>query len=680
MNLKSKSLKDKPNHLINETSPYLLQHAHNPVDWYPWGDEALDRARNEDRPIILSIGYSSCHWCHVMERESFEHEGIAQLMNDYFICIKVDREERPDIDQVYMDAVQAMGVNGGWPLNVFLTPDQKPFYGGTYFPAAGWAQILSNINQAYRDQRDQLEKSANQFVSHMSLSETARMGLTGEGEAFDIIHLDQAFQQFFSKFDTEKGGLKKAPKFPMPNNWLFALRYHHLTGNHYALEQVKLTLKQIAYGGIYDQIGGGFSRYSVDDRWFAPHFEKMLYDNGQLVSLYSEAFRLTKEPLFKEVVYETISWLEREMTSPEGGFYSALDADSDGTEGKFYTWKEDELQDLCGDETPVISAYYNTTVAGNWEDGRNILFRKIDNKPLAKNLGISEDDLKSKVQDFKRVALEKRGERIRPGLDDKILTSWNAIMLKGLVDAYRAFGDDHFLELALKNAEFIDTRLTDGDNLCRTYKNGEAKLAGYLEDYAHLSDAMLHLYQVTFNEHWLSRSVDLTQFAVDHFLDNEDNLFFFTGDHSEQLIARKKELFDNVIPASNSVMANNLFILGKMTNKDEFIDLSITMLSRISKLISKDVSYLSNWAILMSYNVKLFSEIVISGSDLIPFSQELWLAYKPNAVVLGTRNKSSLSLLEGREAKSGKTQVYVCYNKTCQLPVESIADALKQLK
>jgi len=673
-------LKDKPNHLINETSPYLLQHAHNPVDWYPWSDEALDRARNEDKPIILSIGYSSCHWCHVMERESFEHEGIAQLMNAYFISIKVDREERPDIDQIYMDAVQAMGVNGGWPLNVFLTPDQKPFYGGTYFPAAGWAKMLSNINQAYRDQRDQLENSANQFISHMSLPETARMGLTGEGEEFDMIHLDQAFQQFFAKFDTEKGGVKKAPKFPMPNNWLFALRYHHLTGNHYALEQVKLTLKQIAYGGIYDQIGGGFARYSVDDRWFAPHFEKMLYDNGQLVSLYSETFRLTQEPLYKEVVYETITWLEREMLSPEGGFYSALDADSEGVEGKFYSWTEEELEDLCGDETPVISAYFNTTTAGNWEDGRNILFRKIDDNLLAKNLGLSEDILKLKVLEFKKAALNKRDERIRPGLDDKILTSWNAIMLKGLIDAYRAFGDDHFLELALKNAEFIDGKLKDGDKLFRTYKNGEAKLQGYLEDYAHLSDAFLHLYQVTFNEHWLSKSVDITQFAVDHFLDNEDHLFFFTGDHSEQLVARKKELFDNVIPASNSVMANNLFLLGKLTDKNEFMELSVAMLSRISKLIGKDVSYLSNWAILMSYNVKPFSEIVITGEEMISFGKELWLNYKPNVVVLGTEDKSTLALLEGREAKPGQMLVYVCYNKTCQLPVASVTDALSQLK
>jgi len=436
----------------------------------------------------------------------------------------------------------------------------------------------------------------------------------------------------------------------------------------------------MAYGGIYDQIGGGFSRYSVDDRWFAPHFEKMLYDNGQLVSLYSEAFRLTKDSLYKEVVYETISWLEKEMTSQEGGFYSALDADSEGIEGKFFTWTKEELEDVAGERTPLISAYYNTSSPGNWEEGRNILHRKIDDKALAKNLGLQEEALKSKIEEFKKAAYDKRNERIRPGLDDKILTCWNAIMLKGLVDAYKAFGEDRFLQLALKNAEFIDSRLADGNKLFRTYKNNDAKIEGYLEDYAHVADAFMQLYQVTFDERWLARAVEFTQFAVDHFLDKEDQLFFFTGDHAEKLVARKKELFDNVIPASNSVMANNLFLLGKMTDNTEFNDLSMAMLGKMAKLISKDVNYLSNWAVLMMYNLKPFSEIVISGTALIPFSRELWLEYKPNSVVLGTQGKSSLALLEGREAKYGKTQVYVCYNKACQLPVNSIKEATNLLK
>jgi len=667
------------NHLANETSPYLLQHAHNPVDWYPWGEEALNRAKEEDKPIILSIGYSSCHWCHVMERESFENETVANLMNDHYVCIKVDREERPDVDQIYMDAVQAMGVNGGWPLNVFLTSDQKPFYGGTYFPVPGWVQLLMNIRTAYNKERQKVEESADQFVESISMSETLKYKLNvGEMEA-DMLHLDQAFQKFSTRFDLQYGGVQKAPKFAMPNNWLFLLRYHHLTGNHYALEQVKLTLDQMAYGGIYDQVGGGFARYSVDEKWFAPHFEKMLYDNGQMVSLYSEAFQLTESDLYKKVVYETIGWLERELTNEEGAFYSALDADSEGTEGRFYTWTQEELQELCGDEIPLISAFYNTTLAGNWEEGRNILHRKLSDKELAKLFGISLDELQEKISKFKSAALKFREGRIRPGLDDKILTSWNAIMLRGLIDAYRAFGDQKFLDMALKNAHFIRSKLKNASTLFRTYKDGKAKLDAYLEDYAITIDAFTALYQVTFDEDWLNQADELAQHTIAHFFDNQENLFFYTSDESEQLVARKKEIFDNVIPASNSIMANNLFVLGKILDNEEYLKISGKMLSKVMEMVSKDVNYLSNWAILMTYQVKPFSEVVISGSKLKEFSDELNKHFLPNKVVLGTESKSDLPLLKGRNAKE-KTLIYVCYNKTCQLPVESVEEALEQVK
>ncbi len=670
----------KTNHLAGETSPYLLQHVYNPVDWYPWGEEALNRARDEDKPIILSIGYSSCHWCHVMERESFENESVAKIMNDFYVCIKVDREERPDVDQIYMDAVQAMGVNGGWPLNVFLTPEQKPFYGGTYFPVPGWVQLLININTAYKKERQKVEDSAGQLVASISLSETLKYNLNPGRVEFDMLYLDEAFQKFASRFDLEKGGVNKAPKFPMPNNWLFLLRYHHLTNNHYALEEVKLTLDQMAFGGIYDQVGGGFSRYSVDDRWFAPHFEKMLYDNGQLVSLYSEAYQQTQNVLYKEVVYSTIEWLEREMTSEEGGFYSALDADSEGTEGKFYTWFHEELMDLCGEEMLLISAYYNTTSVGNWEEGRNILYRKSSDLEMAKQFGITPEVLSEKINAFKDAALKKREERIRPGLDDKILTSWNALMTRGLVDAYRAFGDSKFLQMALKNGNFIISKLQIDKKLLRTYKNGNAKIDAYLEDYALVMDACIALYQVTFDERWLKEANQLAAYTVGHFYDQTEKLFFYTSNQGESLVARKKELFDNVIPASNSIMANSLFLLGKMLDDPNYVEIASGMLSKVANHIAKDVNYLSNWAILMTYFVRPFSEVVIVGPELRKISAELNTYYKPNKVLLGTIDKSDLPLFEDRDSKNDQTQIYVCYDKACQLSVETVNDALPLIK
>ncbi|MEQ9424673.1 MAG: thioredoxin domain-containing protein [Cyclobacteriaceae bacterium] len=670
----------KYNRLSKESSPYLLQHANNPVDWYPWGAEALKKAKAEDKPIILSIGYSACHWCHVMERESFENEAIAEIMNQHFVCIKVDREERPDVDQVYMDAVHAMGAHGGWPLNVFLTPDQKPFYGGTYFPPKGWEQLLQNVQVAFRDKRDEIDNSADKFTDTISLSESERMNLSGENAEFDILQLDDAYQQFSGQFDLERGGVKKSPKFPMPNNWLFVLRYWFLTKNHYALQHLKLTLKEMAYGGIYDQIGGGFARYSVDDRWFAPHFEKMLYDNGQLVSLYSEAFMATKDSLCRQVVYETIDWLEREMISEEGGFYAALDADSEGVEGRFYTWTQDELVDLCGDEAPVISAYYNTTAAGNWEDGRNLLHRIKSDEELAKQFKLTVNELDDIIEKFKNEALEKRNERIAPGLDDKILTGWNGIMLRGLIDAYRAFGESKFLTLALNNANFISDKLMDGDKLFRSYKNGEAKIDAYLDDYAAIIDAFSALYQVTFDEAWLNKADQLLKYCHAHFYDKDEQLFFYTDDSSEKLVARKKELFDNVIPASNSVMANNFFVVGKLLANDDYINHSISMVSKVAKVLTRQVSYLSNWAILMSHFMKPFNEVVISGDQAFDYLKGINENYQPNKVVVGTTSKSNLSLLKNRDAKPDKTLVYVCMNKTCKLPVGSVGEALKLME
>ncbi|MGD1960294.1 MAG: thioredoxin domain-containing protein [Fulvivirga sp.] len=670
---------EKANRLINSTSPYLLQHAYNPVDWYPWGEEALEKAKNEDKPIIVSIGYSSCHWCHVMERESFENDSIAKLMNDNFINIKVDREERPDVDQVYMDAVQAMGLGGGWPLNVFLTPDQKPFYGGTYFPPAQWASMMGSIHKAFNEKRDEVEKSANDLTNALSTSEIVKYRLKETEQQFNKKALDSMFAIMQSKFDFEEGGFDKAPKFPMPNNWLFLLRYYHIGQNQAALDHIALTLDKIAMGGIFDQIGGGWARYSTDAEWLAPHFEKMLYDNGQLVSLYSEAYQITKSLLYKESVYKTIDWLEREMLDESGGFYSALDADSEGEEGKFYIWNESEFQSVLGSDAEVLKNYYNVSKEGNWEE-KNILRRLQSDEEFAETYDLSIDQLKALVTTTDQKLLDTRSKRIRPGMDDKILSGWNGIMLKGLIDAYEAFDEPKFLTLAENNAEFLLNKMTNEEGLYRSYTAGEASIDAYLEDYAYVIDALLALYQVTFNEKWLTKAKSLTKYTLDHFYDQEEGLFFFTDNSSERLITRKKEVFDNVIPASNSQMALNLYQLGVVFDDQQFKDKATSMISKMAELMKEEPAYLSNWGILYAYMATPTAEISIVGPKAAEMQQQFVKRYLPNKVVMGATEESDLPLMESKYAMNGETTIYVCYNKTCKLPVTSVEKAYEQLR
>jgi uncharacterized protein YyaL (SSP411 family) len=668
------------NRLAQQTSPYLLQHAHNPVDWYPWGPEALEKASKEDKPIIVSVGYSACHWCHVMERESFENEKIAEIMNEHFVCIKVDREERPDVDAIYMDAVQAMGVNGGWPLNVVLTSEAKPFYGGTYFPPRQWAGILLQIAQAYREQKDQLLDSAEKFTEHLSMSESEKYGLRAENVRFSLADLRNAYARMASGFDRTKGGMDRAPKFPMPSIYLFMLRYYVLTQDKQVLEHVRLTLDQMTFGGIYDQIGGGFARYSVDAEWFAPHFEKMLYDNGQLLSLYAEAYNLTQDPLYRHVVFQTVDFVEREMINTEGGFYSALDADSEGEEGKFYVWTREELDQILGADSEWFCEYYHVKDEGNWEHGRNILYRTGREEKLAEIQNVSEEEARLKLNSAHATLLQARAQRVRPGLDDKVLCSWNALMLKGLVQSYRVFGEGRLLDLALRNARFILTHMRNGEGLWRTYKNGRASLPGYLEDYALVIDAFLSLYQATFDEQWLTEAEQLTEYVVKNFYDEKEELFFFTDAEGEPLIARKKETFDNVIPASNSVMATNLYFLGLLLDKPHYNQMSEKMLGRVSRLVLSNIQYMSNWAALYTYRVSPTAEIAIVGNEYQQFRKELDQAYYPNKVLVGTGEESTLPLLENRFVQGGKTTIYVCYNKACQLPVHSVPEALAQLQ
>lgn len=671
----------KTNRLIHESSPYLLQHAYNPVDWYPWGKEALEKAKNEDKLIIVSIGYAACHWCHVMEHQSFENEQIAQVMNDRYICIKVDREERPDVDQVYMDALQAMGLQGGWPLNVFLNPEAKPFYGGTYFPPQQWVQVLENVANAYYQQREKLDASAEQFVQHLNADDLEKFGLNFSAEStFTEAELNQLYHNFSRKFDRKRGGMGQPPKFPMPVNSQFLLRYFHHSQNPEALEQLNLTLTEMAYGGIYDQIGGGFARYATDENWLVPHFEKMLYDNGQLVSLYSEAYMVTKNPLYKEVVYETINFVERELMDHEGGFFSSLDADSEGVEGKFYVFTKAELEEMLGEEEPLFSKYYNVTAAGNWEDGQNILHRRLNDAAFARENQLELEVLQELVKNWKRQILMARMERVRPGLDDKILLGWNALMLRGLTDAYKAFGEKEFLDLAIVNAEFLLQNMKIGMQLYRNYKRGNASIPAFLEDYALLIRALIGLYEASFEEKYLLEARQLTEYVLQHFSDENDYHFYYTDQNAEKLIARKKEFFDNVIPASNSVMAQNLWQLGLFLDKPEYTERAVNMLKKVQELVVKEPGYLANWASFYLQQLKPAAEIAISGPEVEKLREELATHFLPNAILVGTdKNESSLPLLEDRVGVNKETLIYVCFNKNCQLPVKTVKEALAQL-
>ena len=670
------------NRLIHSSSPYLLQHAYNPVDWFPWGEEALEKAMKEDKPIIVSIGYSACHWCHVMERESFENEKIAEIMNAHFVCIKVDREERPDVDQVYMDAVHAMGLQGGWPLNAILLPDQRPFYGGTYFPAQGWANLLLQIAKVFKEQRAELEKSAEGFMNSLSVSDIQKYGLNSIGADFSKVDLSQMFNILNQNFDKEKGGMNKAPKFPMPVIYSFLLREFEANQNEAALAHVKLTLNKMAFGGLYDQIGGGFTRYSTDADWFAPHFEKMLYDNGQLVSLYSEAFQATKDPLYKEIVFQTIEWLQREMTTEEGGFYSALDADSEGEEGKFYCWTASEFREVLGPDAELMIAYYNLTEKGNWEPQKNIPHRTHSDSEFAKANDLSLEELQDLVKAANLKLLKQRETKVRPGLDDKILSGWNGLMLKGLVDAYASFQATEFLQMAIKNAEFICAKMKNGKGLFRNYKAGKASIDAYLEDYAAVISAFSALYQVTFNEKWLNEAVQLTEYTIEHFYDEEERFFFFTNDESEKLIARKKEIFDNVIPGSNSLMAQNLYALGVITSNQIYTKMAIEMLGRVKKMVMVEPQYLTNWACLATQMVTPTAEIVMVGDDIQTQAFSFFDQFMPNKVLVGAENEnaSTLELLANRGRLNDQTSFYVCFNKACQLPVNSASDAINLIQ
>lgn len=667
------------NRLANASSPYLQEHADNPVDWYEWGPEALQKAKKEDKPLIISIGYSACHWCHVMERESYMDSTVAAYMNKYFVSIKVDREERPDIDQIYINAAQLLNGNAGWPLNAFALPDGKPFFVGTYFPKDQWLNVLNQLHNAYVNKRGKVQKQADAITNGVKENQLIDLA-SNDKTAFSKTDYKNLFASWESKIDFKKGGFKSSQKFPLPVGWEFLLQYHYLTGNKKALEAVNTTLTAMARGGIYDQLGGGFARYATDQDWFAPHFEKMLYDNGQLVSLYAHAYQETKNPLYKKIIEETLDFVKRELTAENGGFYSSLNADSEGEEGKYYVWKSSEIDSLLKPETAkVFKAYYNVKSSGNWEKGENILYCDQSESDFAKKHNLTKEELGETLNSAKTKVMQARDKRIRPSTDDKILVAWNAMMLKGYVDAYRSLGDENYLKAALKNAEFIRKNMQQKDgSLYRNYKDNKAEIHAFLDDYAFLAEAYIALYQVTLNKTWLDRAKQLTDYAITHFQDKESGMFFYSSDEAENLIARKMEIADNVIPSSNSVMAKVLYQLGDYFDNADYQEISKTMLSKVKSNVKDGGPYFGKWASVFGFETFTPYEIAVMGDKAKETVSALQKNYLATSLFMGG-DTENLPLLENKLVE-GKTIIYVCQNKTCKQPVETVEAAMKQMK
>ncbi|TCV20458.1 hypothetical protein EDC17_1002172 [Sphingobacterium alimentarium] len=665
------------NNLLHENSPYLKQHAHNPVHWFPWGQEALNKAKEENKLIIISIGYSACHWCHVMERESFENDAIAETMNKFYVSIKIDREERPDIDQIYMIAVQLMTNAGGWPLNVICLPDGRPIYGGTYFKPQDWQNVLLQIAQMWEKSPETAIDYAERLTAGINKAE--KLPIAPIPEEYTLLDIKSIVLPWKEQFDFRDGGYRRAPKFPLPNNWLFFLRYGVLAEDDDTLQHVHFTLEKIANGGIYDHIGGGFARYSVDGKWHVPHFEKMLYDNGQLISLYSEAYQQKPSLLYKNVVFETIAWAQREMLAPNGGFYSALDADSEGVEGKFYTFGYSEF-DILKDDADIAREYFNITPDGNWsEEQINIPFVQPSNQQLIQEAGFTPEEWDSYINEIKAKLLDYRSNRVRPGLDHKQLTTWNALMLKGLVDAYRIFGDESHLELALNVAHFIQKHCTvDNNTLLHQPKDSNRQIEAFLDDYAFTIEAFVVLFEATFDEKWIYAAQELAYKAIDLFYDGHAKTFYYTSKIAEELIARKSEIMDNVIPSSSSTFTRQLYRLGLLLDNEDFTAIADQVFANVFPYIKSYGSAYSNWAIQLLEHHYGTNEIALTGKNALDWRKELDAkTYIPNKIYLGG-TKSTLPLLINKEQLESKA--YLCRNKTCSLPQPSITHLLELIK
>src|SRR6266404_2651852 len=672
------------NKLIDETSPYLLQHAHNPVNWYPWGPEALERSRSEDKPILLSIGYSACHWCHVMEHESFENEDIARLMNENFVCIKVDREERPDLDSIYMNAVQMMTGHGGWPMTMFLTPDLKPFYGGTYYPPEdrrgmpGFPRVLMSIADSYQTKREEILSSADVITAELKKSDR----FVASNEMLTTEVLNAAFAALSSNFDKANGGFGGAPKFPPSMTLMFLLRHYKRTRSDQALKMVETTLQKMAGGGMYDHLGGAFARYSVDAHWLVPHFEKMLYDNALLTRVYLYAYQETKNPLYRRVAEETLEYVIRDMTDRSGGFYSSEDADSEGEEGKFYVWTKAEVMGLLGEEDgQIFCEFFDVTEQGNFEHGNSILNtpRSIEEFAAAKTLDVGS--LRKLIHTGKRKLFNAREKRVRPGRDDKSLAAWNGLMLTAFAEAANILVRDDYREVAIRNAAFITTQLMKDGRLLRTYKSGQAKLNGYLEDYAYVIEGLLAVYEATFELKFFTQARELADTMIAHFWDEQDGGFFFTSSDHEELITRTKDYFDNATPSGNSVAAVVLLKLGVLTSNRDYTNRAVTVLRAMRPAMSRYPSAFGYTLSALDFYLSEPKEIAMVGKldshEVRAFVEEVYSRYIPNKVVAAAepndeRAASEIALLADRRAINGQATVYVCRNYTCLEPATTV--------
>jgi len=680
------------NKLIDETSPYLLQHAHNPVDWYPWGPEALERSRSEDKPILLSIGYSACHWCHVMEHESFENSEIAQLMNENFVCIKVDREERPDLDSIYMNAVQMMTGHGGWPMTMFLTPELKPFYGGTYYPPedrrgmAGFPRVLTAIADSYKNRRSEILASADAITAELKKSDR----FIASNEMLTTEVLNSAFSALSGSFDQKHGGFGGAPKFPPSMTLMFLLRHYKRTNSAQALNMVETTLQKMAGGGMYDQLGGAFARYSVDARWLVPHFEKMLYDNALLTRIYLYAYQQTRNPLYRRIAEETLEYIIRDMTDRSGGFYSSEDADSEGEEGKFYVWTRAEVLAVLGEnDGEVFCEFFDVTEEGNFEHGTSILNTPRSLEEFAAEKGKSVEELSRIINACKRKLFNAREQRVRPGRDDKTLAAWNGLMLTAFAEAANILGRDDYREVAIRNAEFITTQLMKDGRLLRTYKSGQAKLNGYLEDYANVIEGLLAVYEATFELKFFTQARELADTMIARFWDEQDGGFYFTSSDHEELITRTKDYFDNATPSGNSVAAMALLKLGLLSQDQEYSRCAVTILRALRPAMSRYPSAFGYMLSGLDFYLSEPKEIAIVGKldshEVRSFGEEIYARYLPNKVVAACEPgdevaASEIKLLMARSAIEGKATAYVCRYYTCLEPATTVEELAARLE
>ena len=678
------------NRLADETSPYLRQHAHNPVEWYPWGDAALQRSRREDKPILLSIGYAACHWCHVMERESFENDEIAALMNERFVCIKVDREERPDIDDIYMTAVQMMTGHGGWPLTVFLTPELKPFFGGTYFPPEdcfgmpGFRRVLQDASLAFTSQREAVDASSADIAEQLRHS-AASAQLTGSLELLSAAPIHKAVAGAKQRFDPRYGGFSGAPKFPHSMTVGLLLRYAAQHGDTEALGMATLTLDRMAYGGMYDQLGGGFHRYSTDDRWLVPHFEKMLYDNALLAIAYLEAFQLTDNDEYRRVATETLDWVVRDMQSEEGGYFSTLDADSEGVEGKFYVWKREEIAGLLGDDADIFCNVYDLSADGNWE-GSNILNLRAPVAEIARELQMDGSTLAESVTKSRAILLAERELRVHPGLDDKVLSDWNGLMLAAMARGYRVLGEQRFLDSATRSADFLLSRMLEKDRLLHTYRDGRSKLLAYLDDYANLVWGLSELYEATFEINWLRAARKLADGLIELFSDQEAGEFFFTGTDHEQLIVRMKPGHDGATPSGNAVAAGALLRLQTLTGEERYGRRAVDVLRAFQAQLDRVPTGFSQMLAALDYFVHPGREIVIAGpsgaAEVTDALRAIRKQFRPHDLVVAFDPDAAgaitteVPVLEGKTAVDDRVTFYLCQNFACEAPTHDLEEIL----